>query len=291
MNKLRAQVTVGIVSVLMNIVLFGLKFWAGVVSGSVALVADAWHSLTDSLTSIVVVISAKLSAQKPDKKHPFGHGRWEHISSIFVAFVLGIVAYEFFTNSIERLQDRENVIFGTLAIVVLVVSIVVKELLAQYSFYVGRKTDNALVIADGWQHRADSISSVIVLIGIIITKFITDLWWMDSVLGIFCALAILYAGIKILKDSATKLLGEEPSQELIDQINSEVKKIYTDELQMHHFHLHNYVLQKEMTFHIRLERNITIENGHEIATVIENMVKEEFDIVATIHIEPFKKMV
>jgi len=286
MNKLRAQVTVGIVSVLMNIVLFGLKFWAGIISGSVALVADAWHSLTDSLTSIVVVISAKLASQKPDKKHPFGHGRWEHISSIFIAFVLGIVAYEFFTNSIERLQDRENVVFGTLAIVVLIVSIVVKELLAQYSFYVGRKTDNALVTADGWQHRADAISSVIVLIGIIITKFIADLWWMDGVLGIFCALAIFYAGIKILKDSATKLLGEAPSQELIDQISTEAKKIHTGELQMHHFHLHNYVLQKEMTLHIRLGKNMTNENCHKIASSVENMIKDQFDIVATIHIEP-----
>jgi len=251
--------------------------------------ADAWHSLTDSFTSIFLIISAKLSSRAPDRKHPFGHGRWEHIFSIFIAFVLGIVAYEFFTNSIERLQDRENVVFGTLAIVVITVSVVVKVILAQFAFYVGRKTDNAIVKADGWQHCADALSSVVVLAGIIITKFTAEFWWMDSALGIFCALAIFYAGFKILKESVSKLLGEEPSRELIEKINAEVKKVYSDDLQMHHFHLHNYVLQKEMTLHIRLLKNMTVEHSHKIATAIEAIIREHFDIAATIHVEPMEK--
>ncbi|MCL2381599.1 MAG: cation diffusion facilitator family transporter [Treponema sp.] len=289
MNKLKSQVTVGVVSVLFNVMLFGIKFWAGLVSGSIALMADAWHSLTDSFTSIFLIISAKLSSRAPDRKHPFGHGRWEHIFSIFIAFVLGIVAYEFFTNSIERLQDRENVVFGTLAIVVITVSVVVKVILAQFAFYVGRKTDNAIVKADGWQHCADALSSVVVLAGIIITKFTAEFWWMDSALGIFCALAIFYAGFKILKESVSKLLGEEPSRELIEKINAEVKKVYSDDLQMHHFHLHNYVLQKEMTLHIRLLKNMTVEHSHKIATAIEAIIREHFDIAATIHVEPMEK--
>jgi len=288
MDKMKAQVTEGILSVVINAVLFGIKFWAGMITGSIALIADAWHTLSDSLTSIFVIFSVKLSTRKPDKQHPFGHGRWEQISSIFIAFILGIIAYEFLTNSIDRFRNRESVIYGTLAIVVTAVSIVVKELLAQYAFYIGRKTDNVIVKADGWHHRSDSLSSVVVLIGIVITKFTSQLWWMDSVLGIFCALAIFYAAFQIMKESISKLLGEEASQDLIDKINDEIKKIYNDDLKLHHLHLHNYITQKEVTLHIRLDNSMTIENSHKIATEIENMIQEKFNMAATIHIEPLE---
>jgi len=285
-NKEKAQVTEGVVSIVVNAILFGIKFWAGIVTGSIAIVADAWHTLSDSLTSILVVFSVKLSSKKADKEHPFGHGRWEYISPIFIAFVLAIIAYDFFINSIEKFNNRESVVFGTLAIAVTIVSIVIKELLAQYAFYIARKTDNITVKADGWHHRSDSLSSFVVLIGIIVARFVNNFWWMDSVLGIFCALAIFYAAVKIAKDSITKLLGEEPQQELIDKITEEVKKIYKNDLEIHHFHLHNYVTQKELTLHIRLDKNMTIEEGHKIASVIEKMIKEKFNIAATIHIDP-----
>ncbi|MCL2705692.1 MAG: cation diffusion facilitator family transporter [Spirochaetaceae bacterium] len=288
MDKARAQVTEGILSVVINASLFGVKFWAGMVTGSIAIVADAWHTLSDSLTSVFVIFAVKLSSKKADKEHPFGHGRWEHISPIFVAFVLVIIAYDFLKNSIIRFTNKESVVFGTLAIVVTIVSIVIKELLAQYAFYIARKTNNPVVRADGWHHRSDSLSSLVVLIGILIAKFLDNFWWMDSVLGIFCALAILYAGIEIIKESITKLLGEEPKQDLIEKITNEVKKIYKDDLQIHHFHLHNYVSQKELTLHIRLDKNMSIKNGHKIATIIEKMIKENFDMIATIHIEPLE---
>jgi len=288
MTKLKAQVFEGVLSVIINAILFGVKFWAGIVTGSIAIIADAWHTLSDSLTSIFVIFSAKLSSRKPDKQHPFGHGRWEQISSIFIAFILGVIAYDFMINSIERFRNKESVIFGTLAIVVTAASIVIKELLAQYAFYLGRKTNNVIMTAEGWHHRSDSLSSVVVLIGIIISRFTTELWWMDSVLGMFCALAILYAAFKIMKESISKLLGEEPEQELIDEIKAEIKKMYSDDLQLHHFHLHNYISHKELTFHIRLDRTMTIENGHQVASDFEKMINEKFGLMTTIHVEPLK---
>src|SRR5215469_1944268 len=257
MNKAKAQVFEGILSVVVNAALFGVKFWAGMITGSIALIADAWHTLSDSLTSIFVAFSVKLQSKKADKEHPFGHGRWEQISSIFVAFVLGIIGYDFLMNSIERFQNRESVEYGTIAIVITAISIVVKEILAQIAFYIGRKTDNVIVKADGWHHRSDSLSSVVVLAGIIVTKFTADFWWMDSVLGMFCALAIFFAAFSILKESISKILGEQPKQELTDKINEEIKLIYQEEFNIHHIHLHNYITQKELTLHIRLDKNMT----------------------------------
>ena len=286
MNKAKAQVFEGILSVVANAVLFGVKFWAGMLTGSIALTADAWHTLSDSLTSIFVAFSVKLQSKKADKEHPFGHGRWEQISSIFVAFVLGIIGYEFLMNSIERFQNRESVEYGIIAIVVTVASIIAKEILAQIAFYIGRKTDNVIVKADGWHHRSDSLSSVVVLTGIVITKFTTDFWWMDSVLGMFCAFAIFYAAFSIMKESISKILGEEVKQDLIDKINDEVKLIFQGNFNIHHLHLHNYISQKELTLHLRLDGNMTNENCHKIATNIEKMILEKFKMVATIHVEP-----
>ena len=286
MDRKKAQIVEGIVSVVVNAVLFGVKFWVGMLTGSIALVADAWHTMSDSLTSIFVVFAAKLASKKPDKEHPFGHGRWELISAILIAFVLVFIGYEFLTGSIERFQNRESVVYGTLAIVVTVVAIIIKELLAQYGFYIGRKTNNPVVTADGWHSRSDALSSVVVLIGIIVSRFAPGFWWMDSVLGMFCALAIFYAAFEIMKESITRILGEEPDAEFITALDAELSKIYENDMKLHHLHLHNYISHKELTLHIRLDGNMSVDEGHTIATAVEKMVKEKFDMDATIHIEP-----
>ena len=139
MNNEQAQIFSGSLSVVLNALLFALKFWAGIVTGSVALIADAWHTMSDSLTSVFIIIAAKLAAKKPDKEHPFGHGRWELISALIISFVLAFIGYEFLTSSIERFQNRESVIFGTLALVITIISIIIKELLAQCAFISGGK--------------------------------------------------------------------------------------------------------------------------------------------------------
>jgi len=289
MEKSKAQILEGTVSVIVNTVLFALKFWAGMVTGSIALVADAWHTLSDSLTSVFIIFAVRLSSRKADREHPFGHGRWEHISSIFVAVFLGIVAFDFFEKSVIRFRNKEAVEYGTLAILVTIISIVVKELLAQFAFYYGRRTDNTVVKADAWHHRSDALSSVIVLAGILFSfVFGEKFWWIDSVLGLLVALAIFYATITILKEAITKLLGEEPDKDLVSNITERVKAVYHDDLQLHHFHIHNYVLHKELTLHIKLDKNMTIEKSHEIATAIEKMIETDFGIIATIHTEPIE---
>jgi len=287
MSREKAQILAGVVSVVVNIVLFAIKFWAGLVTGSIALMADAWHTLSDSITSVFMIPAAKLAARKPDKEHPFGHGRWELIASILMAFVLAGIALEFFTSSIERFQNRESgAITSTIALVITIVSIVIKEALAQYEFYLGRKYKNPVITADAWHSRTDSIGSVAILIGIIVARFIPGLWWMDSVLGVICALIIFYAAFEIMKEVVTKILGEEPKQEFIDELTIEVKNIYKKDMKIHHLHLHNYISHKELTLHIRLDKNMTVEQGHKIASKIEEMIKDKFEMDATIHIEP-----
>ena len=283
MDKEKASYIEGAVSIFINIGLFFIKLWAGIVSGSIALTADAWHSLSDTISSVVVIVGAKLSSKKPDIKHPFGHGRWEQIASIFIGFLLGIIAYDFIKDSIIQFQSKEAANFGTLALVVTIISILANEGLAQYAFYLGKKTDSLTIKADGWHHRTDALSSIIILIGILFKNYF---WWIDSILGIIVSIMIFYVAYEIIKESINKLLGEEPNSELIQKIETIIKSLYPDDLSPHHYHIHNYVAHKELTFHIKLDNNLNIEQGHSIATEIENELFKELKITSTIHVEP-----
>jgi len=283
MKKEKAAYKEGIVSIFVNVGLFFLKLWAGIVSGSIALTADAWHTLSDSISSIIVIIGAKLSSKKADTKHPFGHGRWEPISSIFIGVLLAIIAYDFMKESIIQFNAKESANFGLIAIIVTIVSIIVKEGLAQYAFYLARKTGNSTVRADGWHHRTDALSSVVVLVGIFLKDFF---WWIDSVLGIIIALLIFYAVYEIVKEAINKLLGEEPPEELIEKFKEIISSVSKDDVFPHHFHLHHYVTHQELTFHIKLKDEHDIVSGHLIATNIEDKIYDELQIMTTIHIEP-----
>jgi cation diffusion facilitator family transporter len=282
-NREKLGYTEGLVSIIINSVLFVLKYWAGIVSGSVALIADAWHTLSDSISSLIVIVGVKLSSRKPDKLHPFGHGRWEQIASIFIAFLLAIISWDFLKESVIRYKSGVSANFGTLAIVVTVISIVVKEGLAQYAYSVARKTQNSSIRADGWHHRTDALSSVVVLAGILLRNYF---WWIDSLLGVIISLMLFYAVFDITREAISKLLGETPSDELIAKIRETIRSIKPEGVDSHHFHLHSYGIHRELTFHIRLDKTLDIFTAHTIATGIEKAIFKELEIETTIHIEP-----
>ncbi len=282
-NRKKLGYIEGVVSIFLNLLLFVLKYWAGIVSGSIALIADAWHTLSDSISSIMLIAGISLSSRKPDREHAFGHGRWEQITAVFIGFFLGIIAFEFLKESVEKFFSGESAQFGILAIVVTIISIMTKEGLAQFAFYIAKKTDNIAIKADGWHHRTDALSSILVLVGI----FLKDIfWWIDSILGVIIAVMIFYAAYEIIKDAINKLLGEIPSEDLIEKINVIIKEKAAFELYPHHFHIHNYGSHKELTFHIKLAEKTDIRTGHDIATGIEKEIKEKLNIESTIHIEP-----
>jgi len=278
----------GWVSIILNLLLFALKYWAGIVSGSVAIIADAWHTLSDSISSIIVILGARTSKIPPDKEHPFGHGRAELIASLMIGVFLSVIAFNFLIESIGRLKNHESATFGTMAIVAIVASIVLKEFLAQFAFWTGRISNNKSLKADGWHHRSDAISSVVVLVGIFVSDYF---WWIDGTLGIAVAGLLFYASYEIFRDSYSPLLGETPDNELIDKLKEVGKQEAEMEIHMHHFHLHNYGEHNELTFHIRLPDSMTIKEAHSISCRLEKRIKDEFDMNSTIHFDPVKEHV
>ena len=272
----------GWLSIIINVILFAVKYWAGIVTGSVAIVADAWHSLSDALTSIVVILGVKVSLLPADEEHPFGHGRAEQIAAAIIGTLLAIVAFNFILEAVGRLRVREEVVYGSLAIIVTAGSILVKEALAQFAFWAGKKLDSKSLLADGWHHRSDALSSIIVLAGIFLGR---QLWWMDGVLGIIVALLIFYVTYKILRESFNSMLGEKPDEGLLQKISNLSRKVAAIDLQIHHIHVHKYGHHTEITFHIKLPSNMPLKEAHQITTQTRQLVKDELNMESTIYVD------
>ncbi|HPR18077.1 MAG TPA: cation diffusion facilitator family transporter [Candidatus Cloacimonadota bacterium] len=275
-----------LLSIILNILLFALKMWAGIKSASIAIIADAWHTLSDSLSSLVLLFGFKISSKPADEKHPFGHGRAEIIATVIVGILLVIVGFSFFTDAIQKLRAHQAANFGTLAYVATIVSIVLKEAMAQFAIYFGKKCDSELLLADGWHHRSDALSSVAVLIGIFLGKLY---WWVDGCLGILIALLLFKAAYDILKHSISKLIGEEPSEALINSITSLISSQFDEPVHFHHLHVHNYGDHREVTFHIMMNPQTSLQKAHDLTDKIENLLRDEMKIEATIHAEPYLK--
>ena len=276
----------GWLSLILNLVLFVIKLWAGIVSASVALIADSWHTLSDSVTSIVVLMGTRIASKPPDKEHPFGHGRSEYIASIIIGVLLVVVAFSFVQDSIINLKTKETANFGTIAIVVTVISMVVKEAMAQFAIRVGKKVGSQPMIADGWHHRSDALSSLVILIGILLGG---DIWWIDSVLGTAVGLLILVTAIEVLKKAISPLLGENITQEHRNKLNEIARKVWKQDIHLHHIHIHKYGEHVEITFHIKLPGEMILNDAHILTEQMVTKIRDNLNMCATIYVDPLEE--
>jgi len=273
----------GWLSAVINIVLFVFKLWVGMLSGSVAMVADAWHTLSDTLTSGIVLLGFWISGKPADDNHPFGHGRAEVIGAVIISTLLAVVGVGFLIKSIRQLLSFHPVTYGNVAIIVFAVSVIVKEGIARFSIWAGKKIDSRSLIADGWHHRSDAIASLLIVIGAFVGRIY---WWVDGVLGIIVSLLIMYAAFDIFKGTAGDLMGEESDKELEEQIMQVAKSISPEVSGIHHIHVHKYGVHKEVTFHICFPGDKPLKQIHEVADEIENALRDRMNIEATIHFDP-----
>ena len=276
---------VGWISIFTNIFLFIIKYWVGLISGSIALIVDAWHTLSDSFSSVALIIGLRISKVPPDQEHPYGHGRAELISTLLIGFILAVIGLIFFKDSLYRLIREQSVEFGFWAKAVTIVSVLAKEGLAQLSFFTGRRNDSPSLMADGWHHRSDALSSVIILIGIFSGG---KIWWMDGVLGLIVAGLIMYSSFDIIKGVWADMLGKSADEKTTLKLRKIVKGLFSDEIYLHHVHMHIYGDHKELTFHIKLPPDMTLKEAHDIANRIEDKVRRDMKIEATIHMEPLQ---
>jgi len=273
-------------SIVINTALFALKIWVGTVAGSVAMIADSWHTLSDTFTSVVVILGFWAAAQPPDGKHPFGHGRAEPIAAIIIGTLLGVVGIEFFRQSVTRLMHYQAATFCSFAIVIFLISVVLKEALARFSIWAGRRIDSSSLIADGWHHRSDAVASGLIVVGGLMGGYF---WWMDGVLGIGVSGLILYAAYDIIRTSTSASLGEVQSSDLENHIRGIVKSAAPTATDIHHLHVHRYGDHLELTFHMCFPPTMKIEEAHQTAARAKYALKDELGAETTVHLEPIKE--
>lgn len=273
----------GWLSVLINTSLFIVKYLAGVMFNSIAVIADSVHTLSDSLTSIIVVISFWIAYRPPDKEHPFGHGRAEQVGSIVIGTLLAVVGWEFCVRSYDKLINMQPMNFNWILMAVLLTSALVKELLARFSLRLSVKYDSKSLAADAWHHRSDAVASALIAIGASLGR---DVWWVDGVLGILISAFIIYVAVRMIYDSSREILGYAPTPDLERDIVNVITSVSKDVKDVHHIHIHKYGEHVEVTLHIRLPPSIKLVDAHEIASEVERELKMKYGWEVTVHVEP-----
>ena len=274
----------GAVGIGLNILLFFGKWLAGMISGSIAITADAFNNLSDAGSSIITLIGFRLSGQEPDPEHPFGHGRMEYISGLLVSVAILVMGFELIWSSIGKLRSPEPIESSALVFGILIASILVKLYMFFYNHSLSKKIESAAMKATSVDSLSDTVATTLVLIATLISKYTGLL--LDGWFGILVGLFILYTGGSTLKETIDLLLGQPPKQEFID----EVKEIVLGHSMVYGVHdliVHDYGPGRVMiSLHAEVDVNGDIQDIHEQIDHIEHELQEKLHCSATIHMDP-----
>ena len=278
----------GFVGVGVNMILAALKLVVGVMTASVAVVADALNNLSDAGSSVITFVSFKLSAKPADRDHPFGHARIEYIASMIVSFLILLVGSELFLDSVKKLfNPDENAMSGisTFTLVVLIASIGAKLLLSIFYRGIGKEIGSPTLIASAQDSLFDCISTTAVLICAVIIK-LTSFVMLDAIVGLGVSVLIFVAGIRILNETKNSLLGEAPVDQTVDAI-TEIVHRYPEALGIHDMMIHNYGPGKFIaSLHVEVDGSADMFELHDCIDNIERTIQNELSILCTIHMDP-----
>lgn len=273
-----------ITGIIVNIILAIAKYLIGTITNSIAITADAVNNFSDSVSCIITLISFKMANMKPDKEHPFGHGRIEYVAALIVGFLVELMGYELIKSSIEKIKNPEAVVFSVPAVIVLVLSIGGKLWLAVFNKYLGKKIDSTAMQAVATDSIGDITATTVTLIALILSKF-TDLP-IDGYMGILVSMFILYAGFNILKESIGILLGTPPSKELVDELVEFIMS-HDEILGIHDLVVHSYGATRIFaSVHTEIAADGDLLSAHDTIDTVEKLVKEKFGIELVIHMDP-----
>ena len=277
-----------------NALLVAFKFIAGFVGNSSAMIADAVHSLSDFLTDILVIVFVRISAKPQDKDHHYGHGKYETVASFMIALGLGAVAIGIIVGGAKKfvawLHGEDLEAPGQIALWAALLSIVLKEVLFQYTVRCGKAIDSQALIANAWHHRSDAISSIGAALGIGGALLLGDRWTvLDPIAGIIVGAMLIKTTVDLLRGSMGELtecsLPEETEQEIMAIIRSTPAVV-----DPHHLRTRRIGNQIAIDVHIRMDGDTSLRDAHEQASLIERKLRERFgkDTHINIHMEPVK---
>ncbi len=267
-----------------NAFLFTIKLWVALLSGSIALLSDAFNSLLDTIASVAIFICVKISEREADEGHPFGHSRAEPIAGIMVAIFAGILGFEVIKSSVERLLEGDHVILSTATFVVPLVTIVLKGYMTWYFKRVGRRIKSPGIMATSVDSLCDVLVAVVVLAGLLGTKMGYE--YIDAVVGFAVSLWIIYTGYRIGMENIDYLMGKAPPEELLKEIRASALSVAgvidTNTIKAHYVGPFIHV-----EIHVEVPKDISTYESHRIGNEVERAV-ERIDSIekAFVHIDP-----
>ena len=274
----------GAVGIGFNVLLFLGKFFAGTISGSIAITADAFNNLSDAGSSFVTMLGFQLAGQKPDSDHPFGHGRIEYLSGLAVSLLILLMGFELAKSSLEKILHPEPVDFDPLVIVILCVSIAVKLYMAFYNRRLGKKLDSAAMEATGADSLSDSVATSAVLLATLVGHFTG--WMIDGWCGILVAACILWSGFSAAKDTIDPLLGTPPTPEFVEEIK-ELVMAHPAIVGIHDLIVHDYGPGRVMiSLHAEVSASGNVLDIHDEIDNVEKELQEKLGCHAVIHMDP-----
>jgi len=273
----------GYVSVVANLALFGVKLALGLIAGSIALIADAVHTASDSLTSVVVIVSAYIARKPPDAKHPYGHGRIEYVAAVVIALLLGIAGFEFARESFARVLTPKPLSASWVIIGVVALTAGAKEWLARYAARLADRSGNRALAADAWHHRSDALATVLVAGGMVGARF--GLPWLDGVAGIGVSLLLFKVAYDIARDAVDSLLGRAPSPEEIDEVKRRAHSV-EGVRGVHDVVIHQYGARRFISLHVETSAAPSGVDLHQIAEGVEVEVAQSGHGSVCVHVDP-----
>lgn len=273
----------GWVSVFINSLLFVIKFIIGIIIGSVSIIADAIHTLSDVISSGVVIWGFREAEKPADTEHPYGHGRVEYIATLIIAILLVVVGVEFIKSSIARILNPSPISPSWWMIIIILATVFLKELTARYAEFLAHKISSGTLHADAWHHRSDAISSLLVIVAMIAGKY--GYYSIDGWAGIGVALFVMWTGFTIAKEAINDIIGTSPAEDEIDDIKQVVSAIY-GVLGVHDITVHSYGKDKFVSIHIEIDDNISSAKAHDIAEDVEMILFSRLEIEPTVHTDP-----
>ena len=286
--KVRAQYGAleGWTSIVINAMLFVIKLTFGLSVRSVSLIADAVHTLSDLATSVVVIIGFRIAQKPSDKEHPFGHGRMESIAALIVSVLLFAASVELLEKSIHWIIHPRTSTASPVVISLIFATIVIKELLARFSYHLGDIINSQALKADALHHRTDAITTILVVVALIATRFGYNN--IDGIMGVGVSVIIFYSAWLIAKDAIDPLLGEAPSKKTIKEIATSAME-RKGVLGVHDIIFHKYGQTSIISLHIEVSDKNSAFELHAVSEDVEDWITQKIGAMVIVHIDPINK--
>jgi cation diffusion facilitator family transporter len=273
----------GWVSIVINIILFALKLTLGLMVQSVSLIADAVHTIADSLTSVVIIIGFRVSQKPSDEEHPFGHGQMEPIATLVVAVLLFVAGFELLQSSVQSILNPTTKSAPLWVIAVIVGTALMKEILARFAYRLGDMIDSSALRADALHHRTDVVATILVVVALIAARY--GYTTVDGVMGVLVSIIIFYSAYEISKEAINPLLGQAPSKEILDKIQK-IASSFSGVLGVHDIIYHKYGQMSVISLHIEVSETEPVQKLHALSESVEEAIVKKMGGVVVAHIDP-----